>query len=174
MVRAALVCLKRRQANGVHVVSPSGCERLNLNRWPRSPAPRLPDFAQLARCLLEITRRNDIQREAGLPLLSPVPELRRMKRAEMEEEFERFQAAHGRTVFEEMLREARRDPYWRPTWMQAWLSRTAFAAFCWSSSIRRGGQEQLSVRINPFEGFYFATPQAMRAPPPPRVAGWSE
>ena len=76
--------------------------------------------AETARRLLEIARRNEIRREAKLPLLPIAEELRRIKRREDLEEFERFEAAYGKAVWEEVLK-ARRDaegPNWRPTWME--------------------------------------------------------
>jgi len=74
-----------------------------------------------ARRLLEIARRNEIRREAKLPLLPIAKELRRIKRQEDLEEFERFEAAYGRVVWEEVLkarREAEGNPNWRPNWME--------------------------------------------------------
>ena len=44
-----------------------------------------------------------------------------MKRQEDLEEFERFEAVHGKAVWEEVLkerREAEGNPNWRPTWME--------------------------------------------------------
>ncbi len=75
----------------------------------------------MARRLLEIEWRNEIRREAALPLLSVVSELRRMKKVEMEEEFAKFEAAHGRAVLDAMLkrrREEKGDPNWRPSWAE--------------------------------------------------------
>ncbi len=75
----------------------------------------------MARRLLEIARRNEIRREANLPLLSPVRELRRMKKAEIEEEFDRFEAAHGRVVLDGMLKRRREEegnPNWHPSWAE--------------------------------------------------------
>jgi hypothetical protein len=60
--------------------------------------------AATARRLLEIARRNEIRREANLPLLSIAKELRRMKDQEKSEEFSRFEAAHAKAVWEEVLR----------------------------------------------------------------------
>ncbi len=77
--------------------------------------------AGMARRLLEIARRNEIRREAALPLLSVVPELRRMKQAEISEEFARFEAAHGRAVWDLVLksrREAEGKRNWRPGWSE--------------------------------------------------------
>ena len=71
--------------------------------------------------LLEIARRNEIRREANLPLLSVVKELRRMKEQERLEEFERFQEAYGKVVWEEVLkprREAEGNPNWVPSWIE--------------------------------------------------------
>jgi hypothetical protein len=77
--------------------------------------------AATARRLMEIARRNEIRREAKLPLLSIPRELRRMKKQEDLEEFSRFQAAYGEAVWEEVLkarREAEGNPNWRPSWME--------------------------------------------------------
>jgi hypothetical protein len=63
--------------------------------------------AATARRLLEIARRNEIGREANLPLLPIAKELRRMKKQEELEEFERFQAVHGKAVREEVLKRRR-------------------------------------------------------------------
>ncbi len=66
---------------------------------PLSPLTTLPALnvcPGTARRLLEIARRNEFRQDAGLPLLSVVRELRRMKRQEDLEEFERFAAAHGK------------------------------------------------------------------------------
>jgi hypothetical protein len=83
--------------------------------------PPLNVCAATARRLLEIARRNEIRREAKLPLLPIAKELRRMKKQEELEEFERFEAVHGKAVLQEVLkerREAEGNPNWRPTWME--------------------------------------------------------
>jgi hypothetical protein len=84
-------------------------------------APPLNVCAATARRLLDIARRNEIRRQAGLPLLSTVKELRRMKQQEDEElrriEFERFEAQHRNAVWDEVLkprREAETNPNWFP------------------------------------------------------------
>jgi hypothetical protein len=77
--------------------------------------------AATARRLLEIARRNEIRREAKLPLLPMAKELRRIKRQEELEEFERFEAVHGKAVWQEVLkprREAEGNPNWRPSWTE--------------------------------------------------------
>ena len=63
--------------------------------------------AATARRLLEIARRNEIRREAKLPLLPIAKELRRIKRQEDLEEFERFEAVHGKAVWQEALKPRR-------------------------------------------------------------------
>jgi len=71
--------------------------------------------------LLEIGRRNEIRREAGLPLLSVTRESRRVKKREDAHEFEQFAAAHEKAVWEQLLkasREAKGDPKWRPNSLQ--------------------------------------------------------
>jgi hypothetical protein len=73
--------------------------------------------AATARRLLDIARRNEIRREAGLPLLSTVKELRRLKQYEDGELFERFKAQHRDVVWEEVLkprRAAEGNPNWFP------------------------------------------------------------
>jgi hypothetical protein len=85
-------------------------------------AVRIRNFcAATARRLLEIERRNELRREAVLPPLSIVRELRRMKQQEDAQEFERFEAAHGKAIWEEILkarREAEGNPNWRPSWVE--------------------------------------------------------
>ena len=83
--------------------------------------PPLNVCAATARRLREIARRNEIRREAKLPLLPIAKELRRMKKQEELEEFERFEAVYGKAVWEEVLkprREAEGNPHWRPNWME--------------------------------------------------------
>src|SRR5690349_7546322 len=83
--------------------------------------PPLNVCAATARRLLEIARRNEIRREANLPLLPIATELRRMKKQEELEEFERFEAAYGKAVWDQVLkqrREAEGNPNWRPTWIE--------------------------------------------------------
>jgi hypothetical protein len=70
--------------------------------------PLLNVCAATARRLLEIARRNEIRREAKLPLLPIAKELRRTKKQEELEEFERFEAVHGKAVWEDVLK-ARRE-----------------------------------------------------------------
>ena len=75
--------------------------------------------AATARRLVEIARRNEIRREANLPLLPIAKELRRMKKQEELEEFSRFEEAHGKAVWDQVLkprREAEANPNWRPNW----------------------------------------------------------
>ena len=84
-------------------------------------APALNMCAAMARRFLDIARRNEIRREAGLPLLSTVKELRRMKEHEDGElrriEFEQFEAQYQKEVWDAVLRprrEAKGDPNWFP------------------------------------------------------------
>ena len=77
--------------------------------------------AATARRLMEIARRNELRREAKLPLLSVPKELRRMKKQDELEEFERFESAYGEAVWDQVLkqrREAAGNPNWRPSWME--------------------------------------------------------
>ena len=89
---------------------------------PLTPKAEPANFsAATARRLMEIARRNELRREAKLPLLLIAKELRRMKKQEELEEFERFEAAYGEAVREEVLqarREAEGNPNWRPSWME--------------------------------------------------------
>jgi hypothetical protein len=89
---------------------------------PLTPKAEHANFcAATARRLVEIARRNEIRREANLPLLSIRKELRRMKKQEDLEEFERFQAAYGKAVWDQVLkqrREAEGNPNWRPSWIE--------------------------------------------------------
>jgi hypothetical protein len=83
--------------------------------------PALKLCAATARRLMEIARRNEIRREAKLPLLPIAKELRRMMKQEELEEFERFEAVYGKAVWEEVLkarREAVGNPNWWPSWME--------------------------------------------------------
>ena len=107
------------------IVPRAGCAKTALTNaaLPTLPAetPALTLCAATARRLMEIARRNEIRREAKLPLLPIAKELRRIKRQEDLEEFERFEAAYGKAVWEEMLkarREAEGNPNWRPSWME--------------------------------------------------------
>jgi hypothetical protein len=98
--------------------------------------PPLNVCAATARRLLDIARRNEIRREANLPLLSITKELRRMKDQEKLEEFERFEAVYGKAVWEEVLkarREAEGNPNWRPNWM---------VGMCLQSQLRKTLWEQ--------------------------------
>jgi hypothetical protein len=90
--------------------------------------------AATARRLIEIGGRNVIRREANLPLLSIPKELRRMKKQEELEEFERFEAAYGKAVWQEVLkarREAEGNPNWRPTWMEGVRYQTQMNKILW-------------------------------------------
>ena len=74
--------------------------------------------AVTARRIAEITKRNRIREEAKLPLLPIAKELRRMKTAEDQAEFEAFAAVHQRAVWDEVLLpecKRRGQPNWRPS-----------------------------------------------------------
>jgi hypothetical protein len=89
-----------------------------------------------ARRLVEIALRNELRREAKLPLLPIAKELRRIKRQEELEEFERFQAVYGKAVWEEVLtyrREAEGNPNWRPSWIEG---------MCFQSQVHKALWEQ--------------------------------
>jgi uncharacterized protein HemY len=72
-----------------------------------STLPALNVCGATARRLLEIARRNAIRQAAGLPLLSTVQELRRMKRQADLEEFERFEMVYGKAILDEVLKARR-------------------------------------------------------------------
>jgi hypothetical protein len=74
--------------------------------------------AGTARRIAEIAKRNQIRQEAKLPLLSIPKELRRIKTAEQQVEFEAFAAVHQDAAWEEVLspeRERRKQPEWKPS-----------------------------------------------------------
>ena len=86
------------------------------------PQVQAPIFCPaMARRLVEINRRNELRREAQLPLVPIAQELRRMKREEELEALRRFEAANGRAVWEQVLearRQAEGNSNWRPNWME--------------------------------------------------------
>jgi hypothetical protein len=112
---------------------------------PLTPKAEPPNFCPAtARRLLDIARRNELRREANLPLLSISKELRRMKDQEKLQEFSRFEAAHGKAVWEEVLRhrrEAEGNPNWRPTWMEGLCIQNQVRKILWEQfyAARRAG-----------------------------------
>jgi len=77
--------------------------------------------AATARRLLEISRRNELRRQAQLPPLSIPKELRRMKQRDEREVFRLFEATHGRALWQQVLearRKAEGNPDWQPNWME--------------------------------------------------------
>jgi putative ubiquitin-RnfH superfamily antitoxin RatB of RatAB toxin-antitoxin module len=100
--------------------------------------------AATARRLVEIALRNELRQEVKLPLLSVPKELRRMKKQEELEEFDRFEAAYGKAVWEEVLkprREAEGNPTWRPSWMEGVACQTQVNKILWEQfyAARRAG-----------------------------------
>jgi hypothetical protein len=90
--------------------------------------------AATARRLAEIARRNEIRREANLPLLSVPKELRRMKKQQLLEEFGRFEIAHGKAVWAEVLKSRREveGSNWRPTnWMEGMAYQNRVRKILW-------------------------------------------
>ena len=78
--------------------------------------------------LEEIAFRNELRKEAGLPLLSVAKELRRMKTVADEERFGQFAALHREAVWNGVLKLVRNeigDPNWRPT---GWIVGMGFQA----------------------------------------------
>jgi|PersoiStandDraft_1058852.scaffolds.fasta_scaffold28421_2 hypothetical protein len=76
------------------------------------PAPPPPLEARsfgtvAARRIWEISRRNRLRQETGLPLLSIPKELRRMKNEADAAEFGQFVAKHERAVWDEVLKPIR-------------------------------------------------------------------
>ena len=76
--------------------------------------------APTARRLLEITRRNELRRQANLPLLSIPKELRRMMAAEYEQEFSRFSEVYEEAVWDQVLKSRRETEAanWKPSWIE--------------------------------------------------------
>jgi hypothetical protein len=80
--------------------------------------------------LHQIERRNQIRRDADLPMLSPAVELRRMKRQESVAELDRYQAVHGAAVMAQVLQQWR-ERYgadWKPNWMAGMAIQNAVRA----------------------------------------------
>jgi len=110
-------------------------------------APALNVCAATARRLLDIARRNEIRREAGLPLLSTVKELRCMKEHEDGElrriEFEQFEAQYQKEVWDVVLRprrEAKGDRNWFPrNWAEGVGIRAMSTRFCGSDLQQQAG-----------------------------------
>jgi hypothetical protein len=103
------------------------------------PPAALNVCAATARRLAEIARRNELRREAGLPLLRIAGELRRMKELEGSQAFETFAEAHRKEAWEQVLGERRKpedNPNWRPNWAEGvyyqnqayWILREQFWA----------------------------------------------
>jgi hypothetical protein len=72
------------------------------------PRPALNVCAATARRLAEIGRRNEIRREAGLPLLSIAKELKRLKALDDTKKFEAFAAAHRKSAWDRVLKSRRK------------------------------------------------------------------
>jgi hypothetical protein len=101
-------------------------------------SPHLTDAT--ARRLVDIERRNEIRREAGLPLLSIPKELRRMKTQEVSREFERFAAARSKAIWDEVL--SRR----RGVEGTANRKPNSLEGICYQSQIRRDLWDQFTQR----------------------------
>jgi hypothetical protein len=139
--------------------------------------PALNLSATMAKRVKDIAQRNAVRAGAGLPLIPLVPELRRMKKVELEAAFARFEAAHDNAVLEAIIKRRREeigDPSWTPRWAESVAIGNRVRGILLQRFGRRGDQSQRSAKINRINQFHFTTPQAMRAPPPPKGAGWSE
>ena len=107
---AAATAIRALPASERAVAAPQEIEAANLVGWSHFSAATL-------RRLEEIALRNRLRKEAGLPLLSVVKELRRMKTVEDGERFNQFVALHKKAVWDEVLKSVRDgmgDPNWRP------------------------------------------------------------
>jgi hypothetical protein len=86
--------------------------------------PILKVCANTSRRLSEIGRRNQLRREAKLPLLSVAREIRRMKetddRQKFWEVFGPFAEKHRQAVWDEVLKPRceLEAPNWRPNWIE--------------------------------------------------------
>jgi hypothetical protein len=89
---------------------------------PGMTSEAIPNYSvRTARRLLEIKARNKLRHEFTLPALSIPNELRRMKLAEDEAEFNRFAASRRKAVWDQVLktrRDLEGDPKWRPSWIE--------------------------------------------------------
>jgi hypothetical protein len=107
---AAATAIRALPASEPAVAVPQEIEAANLAGWSHFSADTL-------RRLEEIALRNRLRKEAGLPLLSVVKELRRMKTVEDGERFNQFVALHKKAVWNQVLKSVRDgmgDPNWRP------------------------------------------------------------
>ncbi len=92
---------------------------------PLSPPPEVPSpnvSAVTASRIAEITERNNLRKDVGLPLLSIPKELRRIKAAEAYAKFAKFSEVFRKRVRDKMLARVRRrcgDPDWVPKRMMA-------------------------------------------------------
>ena len=108
---AAATAIRALPASERAVAAPQEIEAsANLVGWSHFSAATL-------RRLEEIALRNRLRKEAGLPLLSVVKELRRMKTVEDGERFNQFVALHKKAVWNQVLKSVRDgmgDPNWSP------------------------------------------------------------
>ena len=108
---AAATAIRALPASERAVAAPQEIEAsANLAGWSHFSADTL-------RRLEEIALRNRLRKEAGLPLLSVVKELRRMKTVEDGERFNQFVALHKKAVWNQVLKSVRDgmgDPNWSP------------------------------------------------------------
>jgi len=98
-----------------------------------------------ARRVVEIAWRNEIRREAGLPLLGIAKELKRLKAQDDAEKFEAFAAEHRAAAWAQVLRSRREttcNPDWRPTWMEGLVCQNEVRQILWRK-FRAVGQRSL-------------------------------
>jgi hypothetical protein len=108
---------------------------------------------------LGIERRNELRREAGLPVLSAAMELHRMKAQEISEEFSRFEAAHGKAVREEVLKTRREavGQNWHPSWMEGVRYQTQVNKILWEQFCARR-----AANLNSGERTVLKSPAALK------------
>jgi hypothetical protein len=103
----------------VPIAKPIEAAPVDLPLSTGMPSQVIPNYsAGTARRLLEIEARNKLREAFTLPALSVPNELRQMKRAEDEMEFNRFASSRRRAVWDQVLktrRDLEGDPNWKPS-----------------------------------------------------------
>ncbi len=109
------------------VVNPAETTLAEMSQpLPQHPeVPILNVSAVTASRIADITERNNLRKEVGLPLLSIPKEFRRIKTAEAYARFVNFSEVFRSRVQEKMLARFRRrtgDPNWKPAGMMAGMA----------------------------------------------------